>query len=100
MAFAHPNSVQMGCCNARQASKRYGAVEPDIDTAAAEYPASLNVVAAGADTGGIEAVPFRTRRVWEGHQVLLGAARPSTDSTAKDAAVLRQGCAQANLPAP
>jgi kynurenine formamidase len=38
---------------------------------AAEYLASLNVVAVGADTWGVEAVPFKTDRVWEGHQVLL-----------------------------
>lgn len=51
--------------------KRYGAGEPGIDTAAAEYLASLNVVAVGADTWGVEAVPFKGPRVWEGHQVLL-----------------------------
>lgn len=51
--------------------KRYGAGEPGIDVGAAEYLASLNVVAVGADTWGVEAVPFKTDRVWEGHQVLL-----------------------------
>jgi kynurenine formamidase len=52
-------------------AKRYGAGEPGIDVGAAEYLASLNVVAVGADTWGVEAVPFKTDRVWEGHQVLL-----------------------------
>jgi kynurenine formamidase len=50
---------------------RYGAGEPGIDAGAAEYLASLNPVAVGADTWGIEAVPFAADRVWEGHQVLL-----------------------------
>ncbi len=51
--------------------KRYGAGEPGIDVGAAEYLASLNVVAVAADTWGVEAVPFKSDRVWEGHQVLL-----------------------------
>lgn len=50
---------------------RYGAGEPGIDAEAAEYLASLNPVAVGADTWGVEAVPFAGDRVWEGHQVLL-----------------------------
>lgn len=50
---------------------RYGAGEPGIDAAAAEYLASLNPVAVGMDDWGIEAVPFAGDRVWEGHQVLL-----------------------------
>lgn len=50
---------------------RYGAGEPGIDAGAAEYLATLNPVAVGADSWGIEAVPFAGDRVWEGHQVLL-----------------------------
>jgi kynurenine formamidase len=50
---------------------RYGAGEPGIDAGAAEYLATLNPVAVGADTWGVEAVPFAADRVWEGHQVLL-----------------------------
>jgi kynurenine formamidase len=50
---------------------RYGAGEPGIDAQAAEYLASLNPVAVGADSWGVEAVPFAGDRVWEGHQVLL-----------------------------
>ena len=51
--------------------QRYGAGEPGIDAEAAEYLASLDPVAVGADTWGVEAVPFAGDRVWEGHQVLL-----------------------------
>ncbi|PVH68775.1 cyclase family protein [Cadophora sp. DSE1049] len=51
--------------------KRYGAGWPGIDVGAAEYLASLNVIAVGADTMGLEAVPFKSTRLWEGHQVLL-----------------------------
>lgn len=51
--------------------KRYAAGEPGIDARAAAYLASLDVIAVGADTWGVEAVPFKTNRVWEGHQILL-----------------------------
>jgi kynurenine formamidase len=51
---------------------RFGKGEPGIDNGAAEYLASLNVVAVGADTWGVEAVPFKNpNRIWEGHQTLL-----------------------------
>jgi len=50
---------------------RFGNGEPGIDAEAAEHLASLNPVAVGADTWGVEAVPFAGDRVWEGHQVLL-----------------------------
>ncbi|WP_431271020.1 cyclase family protein [Dankookia sp. P2] len=51
---------------------RFGKGEPGIDNGAAEYLASLNVVAVGADTWGVGAVPFKNpNRVWEGHQTLL-----------------------------
>ncbi|WP_043358697.1 cyclase family protein [Belnapia sp. F-4-1] len=51
---------------------RFGKGEPGIDNGAAEYLASLGVVAVGADTWGVEAVPFKNpNRVWEGHQTLL-----------------------------
>lgn len=52
-------------------AKRFGAGEPGIDAEGARYLASKEVVAVGADTWGIEAVPFRGDRVWEGHQILL-----------------------------
>lgn len=52
--------------------KRFGEQEPGIDGAGAEYLASLQPVAVGADTWGVEAVPFRNQNViWQGHQVLL-----------------------------
>lgn len=51
---------------------RFGKGEPGIDNGAAEFLAGLNVVAVGADTWGVEAVPFKNpNRVWEGHQTLL-----------------------------
>jgi kynurenine formamidase len=55
-----------------QDPKRFGAGEPGIDAAAAEYLAGKGVVAVGADTWGVEAVPFKNpNRLWEGHQILL-----------------------------
>ncbi|MET4698569.1 kynurenine formamidase [Constrictibacter sp. MBR-5] len=54
-----------------QDPKRFGAGEPGIDAGAATYLASLEPVAVGADTWGIEAVPFAGSRIWEGHQILL-----------------------------
>jgi kynurenine formamidase len=51
---------------------RFGKGEPGIDNGAAEFLAGLGVVAVGADTWGVEAVPFQNpNRVWEGHQTLL-----------------------------
>ena len=51
---------------------RFGKGEPGIDLGAAEFLAGLGVVAVGADTWGVEAVPFKNpNRVWEGHQHLL-----------------------------
>jgi kynurenine formamidase len=51
---------------------RFGKGEPGIDLSAAEFLAGLGVVAVGADTWGVEAVPFKNpNRVWEGHQALL-----------------------------
>ncbi|MBA83827.1 cyclase family protein [Thalassobius sp. S69A] len=51
---------------------RYGRGEPGIDPAAAAYLAELGAVAVGADTWGVEAVPFAPGAgVFEAHQVLL-----------------------------
>lgn len=51
---------------------RYAAGEPGIGVPAAEYLAKKEVVAVGADTWGVEVVPFEKKeRVWEAHQVLL-----------------------------
>ncbi|WP_135466186.1 cyclase family protein [Crenalkalicoccus roseus] len=53
-------------------AQRFGAEEPGIDGEGAAFLASLQPVAVGADTWGVEAVPFRNPSVlWEGHQVLL-----------------------------
>lgn len=55
-----------------QDAKRFADGEPGIDVGAAEYLASLEPVAVGADTWGVEAVPFADKtRIWEGHQTLL-----------------------------
>ncbi|WP_420566614.1 cyclase family protein [Thalassovita sp.] len=51
---------------------KYGGGEPGIDPAAAKYLAELGAVAVGADTWGVEAVPFAPGAgVFEAHQVLL-----------------------------
>ena len=71
---------------------RFGAGEPGIDGAAAEYLASLNVVAVGADTWGIEAVPFKNpNRLWEAHQVLLAKNGIYILETLNTAALVRDG---------
>lgn len=49
----------------------YAAGEPGINGKSAEYLASLEVVAVGADTWGLEAVPFADDQAYDGHQVLL-----------------------------
>ena len=55
-----------------QDPKRFAGGEPGIDAEAATFLATLEPVAVGADTWGIEAVPFaNASRIWEGHQVLL-----------------------------
>jgi kynurenine formamidase len=51
---------------------KFGAEEPGIDGAGAEYLASLQPIAVGADTWGVECVPFKDPNVlWQGHQILL-----------------------------
>lgn len=55
-----------------QDPKKFGDEEPGIDGAGAEFLASLQPCAVGADTWGVEAVPFKDPNVvWQGHQVLL-----------------------------
>jgi kynurenine formamidase len=51
--------------------KRYNAGEPGLGVDGAKYLASKGVVAVGADTWGLEAVPFETKNIFEVHQVLL-----------------------------
>ena len=53
-------------------NKRYGAAEPGLGQDGARYLASLNVAAVGADTWGLEVIPFeKDVGVFEIHQVLL-----------------------------
>jgi kynurenine formamidase len=52
--------------------KRYGSTEPGLGKTGAEYLASLEVMAVGADTWGLEAVPFEPGvGVFEIHQILI-----------------------------
>ena len=53
--------------------KRYGGVEPGIGISGAEYMAEIGVVAVGADTWGVEAVPFEEGNdgVFKAHQILI-----------------------------
>ncbi len=55
--------------------KRWGSVEPGLGKSGAIYLASLDVVAVGADTWGVEAVPFEKGvGVFEIHQILIPKA--------------------------
>jgi kynurenine formamidase len=52
--------------------KRFGSVEPGLGREGARYLVSKNVVAIGADTWGLEAIPFeKDAGVFEVHQILL-----------------------------
>jgi kynurenine formamidase len=51
--------------------KRYGSVEPGLGIDGAKYLVGKGVVAVGADTWGLEVVPFETKTVFEVHQILL-----------------------------
>ncbi len=51
---------------------RYGSVEPGLGIEGAHYLASLGVVAVGADTWGLEVLPFEVpSKVFHVHQILL-----------------------------
>jgi kynurenine formamidase len=53
-------------------NKRYNAGEPGLGVDGAKYLTSLGVVAIGADTWGLEVVPFeKNTGVFEVHQILL-----------------------------
>jgi kynurenine formamidase len=53
-------------------AKRYGSSEPGLGKSGAEYLAEIGVVAVGADTWGLEAVPFpEGTGVFEVHQILI-----------------------------
>ncbi len=53
--------------------KRYVSVEPGLGISGADYLAEIGVVAVGADTWGLEAVPFEkgTDGVFKVHQILI-----------------------------
>lgn len=52
--------------------KRYGSVEPGLGVEGARYLTSLNVAAVGADTWGLEVIPFEVpTNVFHVHQILL-----------------------------
>ncbi|MFV0410422.1 MAG: cyclase family protein [Paracoccus sp. (in: a-proteobacteria)] len=52
---------------------RYGSVAPGVGVSGAEYLAEIGVVAVGADTWGVEAVPFEDPKdgVFKVHQILI-----------------------------
>jgi kynurenine formamidase len=52
--------------------KRYGSVEPGLGIDGANYLASLNVAMVGADTWGLEVIPFEDpKKIFHVHQILL-----------------------------
>ena len=50
---------------------KYGDSEPGIGLAAGQMLVDAEVVVVGADTWGLEAVPFETKNIFEVHQILL-----------------------------
>ena len=51
--------------------KRYNTSEPGLGVEGAKYLISKGVVAIGADTWGLEVLPFESKNVFEVHQILL-----------------------------
>ena len=51
--------------------KRYSAGEPGLGVEGAKYLTGKGVVAIGADTWGVEVLPFEGKTVFEVHQILL-----------------------------
>jgi kynurenine formamidase len=52
--------------------KRYGSVEPGLGIEGAKYLASLGVAMVGADTWGLEVLPFEDpKKIFHVHQILL-----------------------------
>jgi len=52
--------------------KRYGSVEPGLGVDGARYLASLGVAMVGADTWGLEVIPFEDpKRIFHVHQILI-----------------------------
>ena len=78
-----------------QDPKAFGEGEPGIDGAGAEYLASLQPCAVGADTWGVEAVPFKDPNVvWQGHQVLLAQNGIHILENLDTAGLVRDGVAE------
>ena len=51
--------------------KRYNSGEPGVGVEGAKYLTSKGVVAVGADTWGVEVIPFESKNIFEVHQILL-----------------------------
>jgi kynurenine formamidase len=51
--------------------KRYNSGEPGLGVEGAKYLTGKGVVAIGADTWGLEVLPFESKNVFEVHQILL-----------------------------
>jgi kynurenine formamidase len=51
--------------------KRYSTGEPGLGVEGAKYLTGKGVVAVGADTWAVEAIPFESKNVFEVHQILL-----------------------------
>ncbi len=51
--------------------KRYNSGEPGLGVDGAKYLVGKGVLAVGADTWGLEVVPFESKTVFEVHQILL-----------------------------
>lgn len=51
--------------------KRYNGAEPGLGVEGARYLTGKGVVAVGADTWGVEVVPFESKNIFEVHQILL-----------------------------
>ena len=51
--------------------KRYSAGEPGLGVEGAKHLTGKGVVAVGADTWAVEAIPFESKNVFEVHQILL-----------------------------
>jgi kynurenine formamidase len=51
--------------------KRYSAGEPGLGVEGAKHLTGKGVVAIGADTWAVEAIPFESKNVFEVHQILL-----------------------------
>ncbi|MBB5052615.1 kynurenine formamidase [Afipia massiliensis] len=51
--------------------KRYNSAEPGLGVEGAKYLTGKGVVAIGADTWGLEVIPFESKNIFEVHQILL-----------------------------